>query len=70
LQQQTIELKCFICGNKTTLTNENDDYYTDYNDYYKGESPHAYICQSCLKREDAYEAYQQSFMEKMNKYLK
>ena len=66
--EHAIELKCFICGNKTMLTNENDD-YTDYNDYYKDKSYHAYICQSCLKREDVYEAYQQSFLQKINKYL-
>jgi hypothetical protein len=66
--QQTIELKCFICGNKTS-SNENDD-SVDYVDYYKGKSHHAYICQSCIKREDVYEAYQDSFLQTINKYLK
>ena len=66
--QQTIELKCFICGNKTTYSNEYDDPLT-CDDYYKNKS-HAYICEPCLKREDVYEAYQESFMQKMNKYLK
>jgi hypothetical protein len=56
LQQQTIELKCFICGNKTkTSSNENDD-SVNYVDYYKDKSHHAYICQSCIKRENVYEA--------------
>ena len=70
LLQQTIELKCFICGNKTkTSSNENDD-SVNYVDYYKDKSHHAYICQSCLKREDVYEAYQHSFLQTINKYLK
>jgi hypothetical protein len=68
--QQNIELKCFICGNKTkTSSNKNDD-LVDYVDYYKDKSHHAYICQSCLKREDVYEAYQHSFLQTINKYLK
>ena len=54
--QQTIELKCFICENKTkTSNNENDD-SVNHVDYYKDKSHHAYICQSCIKREDVYEA--------------
>ena len=64
--QQTIELKCFICGNKTTSRNEYDS--VEYHDY-KNKSHHAYICQLCLKREDVYEAYQESFMQRVNKYL-
>lgn len=66
--QQIIELKCFICRNKTTIwSNEYSD-SVDYGDY-KDKSQHAYICQSCLKKEDVFEAYQQSFMQKINKYL-
>jgi hypothetical protein len=68
--QQTIELKCFICGNKTkSISNDNND-SVDYIEYYNDKSHHAYICQSCLKREDVYEAYQQSFLQTINKYLK
>ena len=69
--QQTIELKCFICGNKTkSISNDNND-SVDYIEYYNDKShQHAYICQSCLKREDVYEAYQQSFLQTINKYLK
>ena len=71
LLQQAIELKCFICGNKTkSISNDNND-SVDYIDYYKDKSHnHAYICQSCLKREDVYEAYQQSFLQTINKYVK
>ncbi len=65
--QQTIELKCFICGKKTISRNEYDPVK---NHDYKNKSHHAYICQSCLKREDVYEAYQQSFLQTINKYLK
>lgn len=66
--QQAIELKCFICRNKTTIwSNEYSD-SIDYDDY-KDKSHHAYICQSCLKREDVFEAYQQAFIQKINKYL-
>jgi hypothetical protein len=64
--QQTIELKCFICGNKTISRNEYDS--VEYHDY-KTKSHHAYICQLCLKRENVYEDYQESFMRRMNKYL-
>jgi hypothetical protein len=67
-------IKCFICGNKATTTssNENDD-SIDYMDYYKDKSHHhAYICQSYLKREDGYEAYQPALFSPNdhNKYLK
>ena len=66
--QQIIELRCFICRNKTTIwSNEYSD-SVDYGDY-KDKSHHAYICQSCLKKEDVFEAYQQSFMQKIDKYL-
>jgi hypothetical protein len=65
--QQTIELKCFICGNKVISRTEYDS--VEYHDY-KNKSHHAYICQLCLKREDVYEAYQESFMQRINKYLK
>jgi hypothetical protein len=68
--QQSIELKCFICGNKTKISNNENDDSVDFVDYYKDKSHHAYICQSCLKREDVYEAYQQSFLQTINKYLK
>ena len=67
--QQVIELKCFICRNKTTIWSNEYSNSVDYDDYYKDKSHHAYICQSCLKREDVFEAYQQSFMQKINKYL-
>ena len=66
--QQAIELKCFICRNKTTIWSNEFNDSNDYDDY-KDKSHHAYICQSCLKREDAFEAYQQAFMQKINKYL-
>ena len=66
--QQTTELKCFICGNKTTFSNDEIDPIN--HDDYKSKSRHAFICESCLKREDAYEAYQQSFLQRINKYLK
>jgi hypothetical protein len=66
--QQIMELICFICRNKTTIwSNEYSD-SVDYGDY-KDKSHHAYICQSCLKKDDVFEAYQQSFMQKINKYL-
>lgn len=66
--QQIIELKCFICRNKTTIWSNEYGNSVDYGDY-KDKSHHAYICQSCLKREDVFEAYQQSFMQKIDKYL-
>ena len=64
--EQTIEFKCYICGNKSVRSSERDPgIYNDYKD-----TTQAYICPSCLKRDDAFEAYQESFVQKMSKYLK
>jgi hypothetical protein len=64
---QTTLPKCFICGKQRSGVNEYDP--NEYGDY-EEDGSESYICQSCLQREDAFEAYQQSFLEKINKYLK
>jgi hypothetical protein len=60
--------KCFICGNEKTRE-DSDDYYDDYRGIGEIESQ-SYICQSCLKREDAFQAYQHAFLQKITRYLK
>jgi hypothetical protein len=68
---QTTVAKCFICGNNKTRDDENISDYDYYNDYRGGEiESHSYICQSCLQSEDAFQAYQNAFLQKINRYLK
>jgi hypothetical protein len=57
--------QCFICRKEKPR----DDKY-DSNDYDYEDNSQSYICQSCLEREDAFEAYSQAFLQKINKYLK
>jgi hypothetical protein len=64
---QTTVAKCFICGKKKTRDDEN---ISDYD--YRGREieSNSYICQSCLQSEDAFQAYQNAFLQKINRYLK
>jgi hypothetical protein len=64
---QTTLPKCFICGNEKTRVDEYDS--DDYDDY-GGERSQSYICTSCLRREDAFQAYQNAFLQKIKRYLK
>ena len=65
--QAKLPKKCFICGRDKTGGNEYDS--DDYPIYREVESQ-SYICQSCLQREDAFQAYQHAFLQKINRYLK
>jgi hypothetical protein len=40
----------------------------DYHDYYRDKSHNTYNCQSCLKKEDIYEDYQQSSLQTISPY--
>ena len=65
--QITIPKKCFICGKEKSRDDECDS--DDYANYREVE-PQSYICQSCLNREDAFQAYQHAFLQKIRRYLK
>ncbi|HVX03090.1 MAG TPA: hypothetical protein VHA09_08050 [Nitrososphaera sp.] len=65
-QEDTIELKCFICGKKNagcaTCSLE-----ADCN---RAMVSQACICESCLSGPDAYDRYQQTFLSKLAGKLK
>lgn len=65
--KKTIVNRCFICGNGEP---EEDEY--DINEYsdLKESKSESYICQSCLQREDAFEAYRQIFLQKIKRFTK
>ena len=62
---QIIELKCFVCGNRTGckecehLTNCEQRMVSKY-----------CICEECSKHEELFENYEQSFLVKASRYLK
>lgn len=62
---QVIELKCFVCGNRTGckecehLTNCEQRLVSKY-----------CICEECSKHEELFENYEQSFLVKVSGYLK
>jgi hypothetical protein len=62
---QVIELKCFVCGNRTGckecehLTNCEQRMVSKY-----------CICEECSKHEGSYDKYEQSFLVKASRYLK
>ena len=64
-ESEVTELKCFVCGMKTGC-NE-CEYLTDC-------EPMTYskycICQECIKQEECFDNYKQSFAAKTMKYLK
>ena len=64
---KTIVPKCFICEREESVDdqydfNESDNFIQDKYQYY--------ICKSCLQREDAYETYRQTFLQKIKRYMK
>jgi hypothetical protein len=65
--QTTVPKKCFICGNEKT---RDDEYDSDDYAHYREDESQSYICQSCLKRKDAFQAYQYAFFQKIIRYLK
>jgi hypothetical protein len=59
------ELKCFICGMKTGC---NECEYV--NDCEQRTDSKYCICQECIKQEECFDNYKQSFAAKTMKYLK
>ena len=65
--RKTIVPKCFICGKEQSVE---DEYDFDESDSFIHDKSQYYICRSCLQREDAFEAYRQTFLQKINRYMK
>lgn len=59
--------KCFICGKEQPV---DDEYFFDDSDSFIHDKSQYYICRSCLEREDAFEAYRQTFLQKITRYMK
>lgn len=64
---QPMLLKCFICGKEKYQEDENDS-ATPYGN--KQRILNSFICQSCLEKDDAFEAYRQTFLRKLKRYTK
>ena len=65
--RKTIVSTCFICGKEEP---EEDEYDINEYLYLKESKSKSYICQSCLQREDGFEAYRQAFLQKIKRYMK
>jgi hypothetical protein len=65
--RKTIVPKCFICG-KEQPVDEDCDF--DESDRFIHDKSQYYICRSCLQREDAFETYRQTFLQKIKRYMK
>lgn len=59
--------KCFICGKEEPV---DDEYDFDESDGFIHDKYQYYICRSCLQREDAFETYRQTFLQKIHRYMK
>jgi len=64
---KTIVPKCFICGKEEP---DEDEYDINEYPYLAGSKSQSYICKSCLKRKDVFEAYREAFIQKIKKYMK
>jgi hypothetical protein len=58
---------CFICGKEES---DDDGYDFDESDSFIHDKSQYYICRTCLRREDAFETYRQTFLQKINRYMK
>ena len=65
--RKTIVQRCFICGKEEPVE---DEYDSNEYPYLAGSRSQSYICQSCLDRKDAFEAYRQVFLKKIKRYMK
>jgi hypothetical protein len=65
--RKTIGPKCFICGKEQSVDEEYD--FDEYDSFIHDKSQY-YICRSCLQREDAFETYRQTFLQKIKRYMK
>ena len=64
---KTIVPKCFICGKEQSVDEDCD---FDGSDRFIHDKSQYYICRSCLQREDAFETYRQTFLQKIKRYMK
>jgi len=64
---RTIIPKCFICGKDESV---DDEYDFDESDSFIHDESQYYICRSCLQREDAFETYRQTFLQRIKRYMK
>jgi hypothetical protein len=65
--RKTIVQRCLICGKEEPVE---DEYDSNEYPYLAGSRSQSYICQSCLDRKDAFEAYRQVFLKKIKRYMK
>ena len=65
--RKTIVQTCYICEKEEP---EEDEYDINKYPYLKEINSRSYVCQSCLQREDAFEAYRQVFLQKNKRYIK
>jgi uncharacterized protein YlaI len=64
---KTIVPKCFICGKEESVDDQYD--FDESNNFIQNKCQY-YICKSCLQREDAFETYRQTFLQKIKRYIK
>ena len=64
---KTISPKCFICGKEKSV---DDEYNSDESPDFIQDKSQYHICKSCLQREDAFETYRETFLQKIQKYIK
>lgn len=64
---KTIVPRCFICGKEESVDDQYD--FDDSNNFIHDKCQY-YICRSCLQKEDAFETYRQTFLQKIKRFMK